>query len=93
MMKWNCGRLTPACFRDMRRKAEKSRVFIVDDHAMFRDGIRQVIDLEPDLMVCGDAPSVDEALRGIGESKPDLVIVDVSLAGAQRPRSHQGHQE
>jgi DNA-binding NarL/FixJ family response regulator len=60
----------------------KSRVFLVDDHAMFRDGLRQLIDREPDLMVCGDAAAANEAMQGISETKPDLVIVDISLAGA-----------
>ena len=60
----------------------RSRIFVVDDHAMFRDGLRQVIDREPDLVVCGDAASADEALRGINDTQPDLVIVDISLAGA-----------
>ena len=60
----------------------KSRIFLVDDHAMFREGLRQLIDREPDLMVCGDAAAAAEAMQGIAESKPDLVIVDISLAGA-----------
>jgi DNA-binding NarL/FixJ family response regulator len=60
----------------------RSRVFLVDDHAMFRDGLRQLIDREPDLTVCGDAATADEAMRGISETRPDLVIVDISLAGA-----------
>src|SRR5260370_10059816 len=60
----------------------KSRVFIVDDHAMFREGLRQLIDHEPDLVVCGDAAEAPEALQGITHSKPDLVIVDISLAGS-----------
>jgi DNA-binding NarL/FixJ family response regulator len=59
----------------------KNRIFIVDDHTMFREGLRQLIDREPDLTVCGDAADAVEALRGIAESKPDLVIVDISLAG------------
>jgi DNA-binding NarL/FixJ family response regulator len=59
----------------------RSRVFIVDDHAMFRDGLRQLINLEPDLTVCGDAPGAAEAMRAIGQLRPDLVIVDISLAG------------
>jgi DNA-binding NarL/FixJ family response regulator len=59
----------------------KSRVFIVDDHTMFREGMKQLIDREPDLMVCGDAAGVEEALQGIPELKPDLIIVDLSLAG------------
>jgi DNA-binding NarL/FixJ family response regulator len=59
----------------------KSRIFIVDDHAMFREGLRQLIDHEADLGVCGDAADAEEALRGVNTSKPDLVIVDISLAG------------
>ncbi len=57
----------------------KKRIFIVDDHAMFRDGLRRLIDLEPDLTVCGDAPDAANGLNGIRESAPDLVIVDISL--------------
>lgn len=60
---------------------EKSRIFIVDDHAMFRDGLRQLIDLETDLVVCGDAAEGAEALAGIREQRPDLVIMDISLSG------------
>lgn len=59
--------------------AAKRRIFIVDDHAMFRDGLRRLIDLEPDLTVCGDAPDATTGLRGMGESSPDLAIVDISL--------------
>jgi DNA-binding NarL/FixJ family response regulator len=57
----------------------KRRVFIVDDHAMFRDGLRRLIDLENDLAVCGDAPDAVSGLNGIRASAPDLVIVDISL--------------
>ncbi len=57
----------------------KKQVFIVDDHAMFRDGLRRLIDLEPDLTVCGDARDAESGLRGISETSPDLVIVDISL--------------
>jgi DNA-binding NarL/FixJ family response regulator len=62
--------------------AAKSRIFIVDDHTMFREGLRQLIDREPDLAVCGDAAGADEALRIIEELKPDLAIVDLSLSGS-----------
>lgn len=62
-------------------KLEKSRIFLVDDHAMFREGLRQLIDRELDLTVCGDAAAPDEALQGIRELKPDLAIVDISLSG------------
>lgn len=59
-----------------------SRIFIVDDHAMFREGLRQLIENEPDLKVCGDAGETEEAMRGINATRPDLVIVDISLAGS-----------
>ena len=59
----------------------KSRVFLVDDHAMFREGMRQLIEREPDLTVCGDVADADEAMREIREKKPDLVIADISLSG------------
>jgi len=63
------------------KPSEKKRIFIVDDHAMFRDGLQQLIDREADLTVCGDAAEATKALEGISKSKPDLVIVDISLSG------------
>jgi DNA-binding NarL/FixJ family response regulator len=63
-------------------EGEKSRVFIVDDHTMFREGLRQLIDHEPTLVVCGDAEGADEAMKGIRATNPDVVLVDISLAGA-----------
>lgn len=62
-------------------RPEKSRIFLVDDHAMFRDGLRQLIDREPDLTVCGDAAEAESALRDIRKLKPDLVVVDITLGG------------
>jgi DNA-binding NarL/FixJ family response regulator len=60
----------------------KSRVYLVDDHAMFREGLRQLIEREPDFVVCGDAEEAGAALKGIKATAPDLVIVDISLGGA-----------
>lgn len=62
--------------------ATRSRVFIVDDHTMFREGLRQLIDRESGLMVCGDAADTAEALLAIRHTRPDVVLVDISLAGA-----------
>lgn len=60
----------------------RNRVFLVDDHAMFREGLRQLIEREPDMTVCGDAADAATALAGIQTTEPDLVIVDISLGGA-----------
>ena len=60
---------------------QQSRIFLVDDHAMFREGLRQLIEREPDFTVCGDAADAGTALEGIHANAPDLVIVDISLGG------------
>lgn len=59
----------------------KKKIFIVDDHAMFRDGLRRLVDTEADLRVCGDAADGADALQKIAQTQPDLVIVDLSLEG------------
>jgi DNA-binding NarL/FixJ family response regulator len=64
-----------------KKQTKKTQIFIVDDHAMFRDGLRQLIDRETDLVVCGDAAEATSALEEITRLKPDLVIVDISLSG------------
>jgi DNA-binding NarL/FixJ family response regulator len=60
----------------------RSRVFIVDDHTMFREGLRQLIDREPGLVVCGDAADAEEAMKALRPARPDVVLVDISLSGA-----------
>src|SRR3981189_1480751 len=61
-------------------KIRKRRVFVVDDHPVVRDGLRGVIEQQPDLMVCGEAAEAGEALANIPSASPDLVLVDLSLA-------------
>jgi DNA-binding NarL/FixJ family response regulator len=55
-------------------------VLIVDDHPIVRQGLRLMIDAEPDLVVCGEAQSAREARDAIRQHEPDVVIVDISLA-------------
>jgi DNA-binding NarL/FixJ family response regulator len=54
-------------------------VLIVDDHPIVRQGVRRMIDPEPDLVVCGEAESDRDARVAIRELEPDVVIVDISL--------------
>ncbi|MBU1170134.1 MAG: response regulator transcription factor [Proteobacteria bacterium] len=58
---------------------DQSRIFIVDDHPVFRKGLAQLINEESDLMVCGEAEDVTEARRALEKNKPDMVIVDITL--------------
>lgn len=59
----------------------RKRILIVDDHPMMRQGLAQLIALEADLAVCGEAENAGAALDAIGAQKPDLVLVDISLPG------------
>jgi DNA-binding NarL/FixJ family response regulator len=54
-----------------------TRVLIVDDHELFRAGVRG--QLEPDVDVVGEAAGVDDALRMIEETQPDVVLLDVHM--------------
>lgn len=57
----------------------RSRVFIVDDHPIVRQGLKLLIDQEPDLMVCGEAENARSVLPAIQDLKPDIAIIDISL--------------
>jgi DNA-binding NarL/FixJ family response regulator len=57
------------------------RILIVDDHPLVRTGFAQLISDEPDLEVCGEAADEAEALQLVAATAPDLVIIDLSLAG------------
>ena len=60
-------------------RTKKSKVFIVDDHCILREGLSHLINCEEDLMVCGETDNVSDALQAIEDSQPDIVIVDISL--------------
>jgi DNA-binding NarL/FixJ family response regulator len=57
----------------------KIRVFIVDDHTILRDGLRALIEVQPDLCVVGEAADGDVALAGVAELQPDVVVMDISM--------------
>lgn len=58
------------------------RVLVVDDHAIVRQGIRQVLESEDGFLVVGEAGDGAEALAGAEAHLPDVVLLDVSLPGA-----------
>lgn len=60
-------------------RAEARRVLIVDDHPMMRQGLAQLINSEPDLVVCGEADTASQAYEAIGRGEADLALVDISL--------------
>ncbi len=64
---------------DPRDRIRPTRIVVVDDHPIVRERLAEVIDAEPDLTVCGEAESRQQALEVIAETKPDLAIIDLTL--------------
>ncbi len=60
-------------------KDNRTRILLVDDHAVVRYGIAQLINRQSDMVVCGEEEDASHALSAIANVKPDLVIADISL--------------
>jgi DNA-binding NarL/FixJ family response regulator len=60
---------------------ERVRILIVDDHAMLRAGLEQLLGVEADLEVVGKAASGDEAVTLARELRPDVVLMDLQMPG------------
>jgi DNA-binding NarL/FixJ family response regulator len=61
--------------------SSKRRVFIVEDHPVFREGLVRMLGREKDLEICGEAGDYEKGIKGIQQLKPDLVLVDLELPG------------
>jgi DNA-binding NarL/FixJ family response regulator len=59
----------------------KGRILLVDEHRVLREGLREFINAQPDLAVCGEAEYAPQALAEVEVAKPDLVVADISLKG------------
>jgi two-component system, NarL family, response regulator DevR len=61
------------------------RVGLVDDHSIVRQGLRAMLDRQPDLRVVGEAASAAAALAMVAQARPDVVLLDLKLsAGSDR---------
>lgn len=60
---------------------DKIRVLIADDHSMVRQGLKQILELEQDIIVVAQAANGDEAVRLAREYKPDVVLMDINMPG------------
>lgn len=63
------------------RAVSRYRVLVVDDHPIVRRGVTQLINGEPDLEVCGEAETAAAAIDALATAKPDVAVVDLTLAG------------
>src|SRR5262245_18319424 len=57
----------------------RSKVFLIDDHPIVRQGFLQLITATPDMVLCGEASTGREALALLETTSPDIIIVDISL--------------
>ena len=57
----------------------KIKILIADDHAVVREGTRQILEQEPDLEVVAEAGDGEEAVRLAGNFKPDVAIIDIAM--------------
>lgn len=73
-----------------------ARILLADDHALLRQGIKHLIDAEPDMEVVGEAADGSEVLPLVAKLKPDLVVMDLSMSemsGAQATREVKRRNE
>jgi DNA-binding NarL/FixJ family response regulator len=74
------ARPTPEPARDSARP--KYRIYLVDDHPIVQQALADMLNHEPDMIVCGSTKTARSALEQIDALRPDLVILDLVLQGA-----------
>jgi DNA-binding NarL/FixJ family response regulator len=56
-------------------------LMLVDDHAILREGLRALLEMEPDFKVIGEAASFDDAIVSVVRLRPDVVLTDIGMPG------------
>jgi len=59
----------------------KIRVLLVDDHTLFRQGVRRLLESEPDFEIVGESPDGGDAAQKAAELRPDIVLMDIGMPG------------
>jgi len=60
---------------------DRARIVLIEDHAILRDGLRALVELEPDLQVVGEAGTAAEGVRVARTCNPNLIITDLAMPG------------
>lgn len=58
---------------------EKIKILIADDHSLVREGLKQILELESDMQIVGQAGDGEEAIMLLQQTKPDIVILDINM--------------
>ncbi len=59
------------------------RVLIADDHPFYREGVRTMLNAEPDIEIAGEAASGEEAIAQAESLQPDVILMDLKMPGIQ----------
>jgi len=59
----------------------KIRILLADDHTLFRQGVRTLLNSEPDMEVVGEASNGGDAAERAAETRPDVILMDISMPG------------
>src|SRR5260370_34053658 len=59
----------------------KIRCLLVDDHTLFRHGVRRLLESESDFEVVGESPNAGDAVEKARELRPDIVLMDIGMTG------------
>ena len=81
--------------RDSRKPGGRSRVFVVEDHPIVREGLTLLIGADPQLMICGTKDTMEDAVPTILDATPDVVVIDITLGdgnGLELIRSLHRHK-
>lgn len=65
----------------MKSSSAARRVFIVEDHPVFREGLVRMLGAEKDLEICGEAGDYEQGLKDVRRLRPHIVLVDLELPG------------
>jgi len=63
----------------MAKNKQQIRVLVADDHAIFRDGLRKLLDSDEELAVVGEASNGTECIKLLSKLKPDILLLDLRM--------------
>src|SRR5260370_8153364 len=63
----------------MAKTKQQIRVLLADDHAIFRDGLRKLLDADEDITIVGEAQNGAECIKMLGKLKPDILLLDLRM--------------
>ena len=67
----------------MNSSSERTRILLVEDHAIVRAGVRALIESQDDLMIVGEAANLVDAIDAAKQTKPDVVLMDLNLGDGE----------